>query len=95
MLTLADVTVTYTNGVTASQPTSLSFEKGRFVALIEPSGAGKSTLLRCLNGLARPTHGDVLANVDLFKEMKLIVPAGTPEEAPAARFAAYASRTSR
>lgn len=62
MLTLANVTVTYANGVTALQPTSLSFEKGRFVALIGPSGAGKSTLLRCLNGLARPTHGDVLAD---------------------------------
>ncbi len=29
--------------------------------LIGPSGAGKSTLLRCLNGLVRPTRGDVFA----------------------------------
>jgi phosphonate transport system ATP-binding protein len=27
--------------------------------LLGPSGAGKSTLLRCLNGLVRPTQGDI------------------------------------
>ncbi|MGE0094372.1 MAG: phosphonate ABC transporter ATP-binding protein [Alphaproteobacteria bacterium] len=61
MLKLENVAVTYNNGVVALQPTSLSFEQGRFVALIGPSGAGKSTLLRCLNGLVQPTQGDVLA----------------------------------
>lgn len=61
-LILENVAVTYANGVAALQPTSLSFEQGRFVVLIGPSGAGKSTLLRCLNGLVRPTNGDVLAD---------------------------------
>lgn len=31
-----------------------------------------------------------MADVELFKEMKLIVPAGMPEGTSAARFAAYA-----
>lgn len=62
MLKLDNVAVTYANGVAALQPTSLSFEQGLFVALIGPSGAGKSTLLRCLNGLVRPTQGNVLAD---------------------------------
>lgn len=61
VLKLENVAVTYANGITALQSTNLSFEQGRFVALIGPSGAGKSTLLRCLNGLVRPTQGDVLA----------------------------------
>src|SRR5580700_7293206 len=40
---LADVTVT--------------FERGRFTAVMGPSGSGKSTLMHCLAGLDRPTSG--------------------------------------
>lgn len=56
---LTDVTVTYANGVTAVSDISSRFEPGSFTVLLGPSGAGKSTLLRCLNGLVRPTRGDV------------------------------------
>ena len=59
MVILNDVSVTYPNGLTALNPTSLAFEKGRFTVLLGPSGAGKSTLLRTLNGLVRPTEGQV------------------------------------
>jgi phosphonate transport system ATP-binding protein len=59
MLRLQDVAVTYSNGVRAVLPTSLSVAKGQFVVLLGPSGGGKSTLLRCLNGLVKPTKGDV------------------------------------
>ena len=40
---LADVTVT--------------FERGRFTAVMGPSGSGKSTLMHCMAGLDRPTSG--------------------------------------
>lgn len=53
------VAVRYANGTQALQPTSLSFEAGRFTVLLGASGAGKSTLLRCLNGLVQPTGGQV------------------------------------
>jgi len=59
VLTLQNVAVTYANGVAALAPTSLSLAKGRFVVLLGPSGAGKSTLLRCMNGLVKPSQGDV------------------------------------
>lgn len=40
-------------------PTSLSVEKGEILAVIGPSGAGKSTLLRLLDGLEKPTAGEI------------------------------------
>lgn len=39
-----------------------SMHKGEIVAIIGPSGSGKSTLLRCINGLAKPTSGEVILN---------------------------------
>lgn len=59
MLSVTDVEVTYPNGVRALAETRTSFERGKFIVLLGTSGAGKSTLLRCLNGLVRPTKGDV------------------------------------
>ena len=38
---------------------SLSFEPGRFTAIMGPSGSGKSTLLHCLAGLDSLTEGAV------------------------------------
>lgn len=59
MLSLQNVTVRYGNGVVALQPTTAVFQRGKFIVLLGTSGAGKSTLLRSLNGLVRPTSGDV------------------------------------
>ncbi|SHN63072.1 phosphonate ABC transporter ATP-binding protein [Bradyrhizobium erythrophlei] len=59
MLQLHYVAMTFPNGVRAVLPISLSVPKGQFLVLLGPSGAGKSTLLRCLNGLLKPTQGDV------------------------------------
>ncbi len=62
MLRLHNVAMTYPNGVAAVMPTNISVPKGQFLVLLGPSGAGKSTLLRCLNGLVRPTQGDVIVD---------------------------------
>lgn len=59
MLRLVNVEVVYGSGVAALAPTSLEIGEGRFTVLLGSSGAGKSTLLRSLNGLVRPTSGDV------------------------------------
>ncbi|MGE4188167.1 MAG: phosphonate ABC transporter ATP-binding protein [Hyphomicrobiaceae bacterium] len=60
MLFVNDIEVTYPNGVAALRKTKVSFGRGKFVVLLGTSGAGKSTLLRALNGLVRPTKGDVV-----------------------------------
>jgi putative ABC transport system ATP-binding protein len=38
----------------------VTFEQGRFTAVMGPSGSGKSTLMHCLSGLDRPTSGRCL-----------------------------------
>ena len=37
----------------------LSFREGESVALIGANGSGKTTLIRCINGLLKPSEGDV------------------------------------
>jgi putative ABC transport system ATP-binding protein len=36
---------------------TVTFERGRFTAVMGPSGSGKSTLMQCMAGLDRPTSG--------------------------------------
>jgi putative ABC transport system ATP-binding protein len=37
---------------------TVTFERGRFTAVMGPSGSGKSTLMHCMAGLDRPTSGE-------------------------------------
>ena len=45
--------------VRALADVSVSFDRGRFTAVMGPSGSGKSTLMHCMAGLDRPTGGQV------------------------------------
>ncbi len=58
---------------TAMQEVSLTVEKGDFVGVIGHTGSGKSTLVQHLNGLLRPTAGQVLLDgKDIWEEPKKI-----------------------
>lgn len=51
---------------------SFQIPKGRFVAIIGHTGSGKSTLIQHLNGLIRPTEGEVMVgDFHLTRENKL------------------------
>jgi NitT/TauT family transport system ATP-binding protein len=39
---------------------SMTVEDGEFLCVVGPSGCGKTTLLKCIAGLLRPSHGQVL-----------------------------------
>lgn len=45
---------------TAVNNVSLSIEKGEFIGIMGHTGSGKSTLVQMLNGLMKPTSGQVL-----------------------------------
>lgn len=59
MITVDSVSFEYPTGVRALNNVSLSIAEGERLALVGQNGAGKSTLSRLLNGLLKPTSGDV------------------------------------
>lgn len=58
---------------TAVENVSISIEQGEFLGVIGHTGSGKSTLIQMLNGLIRPTGGQVLLDGrDIWEEPKKI-----------------------
>lgn len=52
---------------------NLSIEKGEFIGIIGHTGSGKSTLVQMLNGLIKPTSGQVLLDgTDIWEKPKEI-----------------------
>jgi cobalt transport protein ATP-binding subunit len=59
VIELRDVSFRYPDGHPALVDLSLRIEAGERVAVLGPNGAGKSTLCLHLNGILRPTAGEV------------------------------------
>ena len=77
LLELKDLSFTYGIGTAfeeqAVKNVSLSVEKGEFIGIIGHTGSGKSTLIQMLNGLIRPTSGQVLLDgKDIWEKPKQI-----------------------
>ena len=68
-----DLTHIYSSGTpfehTALDHVSFSMERGEFIGVIGHTGSGKSTLMQHMNGLLKPTSGQILFDgVDLWKD---------------------------
>lgn len=77
ILELKDLSFVYGQGTPfekrAVDGVSLSIEQGEFVGIIGHTGSGKSTLVQMLNGLIKPTSGQViLEGKDIWENPKEI-----------------------
>lgn len=59
-LSLRNVSFAYSNGVKALNNISFTINPGELVALIGRNGAGKTTITKIINGLLKPTEGNVI-----------------------------------
>lgn len=59
IVSLKQISKTFSNGTVALREMSLDINQGEFVTLLGPSGCGKSTVLRIVTSLTGPTTGRV------------------------------------
>jgi cobalt/nickel transport system ATP-binding protein len=59
LLAVRGLEYVYPGGVTALRGLDLRIEQGRKLAILGPNGSGKTTLLLHLNGLCKPTRGEI------------------------------------
>ena len=76
ILETKNLTHTYGEGTPfrsdALQSVNLSIAQGEFVGIIGHTGSGKSTLIQHLNGLLKPTSGQVLlGGRDIWSDKKI------------------------
>lgn len=51
---------------------SFSIDKGEFVTVLGSSGSGKTTTLKMINGLEKPTKGEIVVNQQNLKDCNLV-----------------------
>ena len=61
-ISVIDLDFVYPDGTKALMDINLEISKGEFIALIGQNGSGKTTLSKCLNGLYKPTSGDIIVD---------------------------------
>ena len=59
LLEVEDLTHRYPDGTEALSGVSCAIRRGEFVAILGQNGSGKTTLVKHLNGILRPTAGDI------------------------------------
>lgn len=58
-ITLKDISFVYSGDFLAVDNINMEIEKGESVAIVGQNGAGKTTTVKMMNGLLKPTKGDV------------------------------------
>lgn len=60
LVQLRNLTKSYGKGQPAVDNLNLNLESGRIIGLLGPNGSGKTTVIKMINGLLKPTKGEVL-----------------------------------
>ncbi|MFX1479556.1 MAG: energy-coupling factor ABC transporter ATP-binding protein [Promethearchaeota archaeon] len=67
LIIIKDLDYIYPNGTVALKDVNIMIQRGEMLAIMGKNGAGKTTLIRTLNGLIRPTRGDIFINKENIK----------------------------
>ncbi len=59
LIIIKDLSYTYPDGTQALKKINITIRRGESIAIMGKNGAGKTTLIRTLNGLIRPTRGNI------------------------------------
>lgn len=70
IITMEDVSVTYSNGIHAVNHLSMQIEKGEFVFIVGRSGSGKSTLIKLLLREIKAEQGEIYVNGSRLNKLK-------------------------
>ena len=62
----------YPDGTRALNGINLDIKKREFIAFIGQNGSGKTTLSKCLNGLFKPTQGEVIVDGLVSKDTSIV-----------------------
>ncbi|MFX1552354.1 MAG: energy-coupling factor ABC transporter ATP-binding protein [Promethearchaeota archaeon] len=68
---IRDIEYTYPNGTVAFKEINLNIFKGELIGIMGKNGAGKTSLIRTLNGLIRPTRGNIYINNENIKSKSI------------------------
>ncbi|MBB5573607.1 MULTISPECIES: ABC transporter ATP-binding protein [Rhizobium] len=71
IISIRNLTKTYSNGFQALKGVDLDVEKGEILALLGPNGAGKTTMISIVCGITNPSGGTVtVGGHDVVKEFR-------------------------
>ena len=71
VIIIDNVDYTYPNGTTALKKIDLNIYKGEILGIMGMNGAGKTTLIRTLNGLIKPSRGNIYINGENIKSKSI------------------------
>ena len=71
LLELIDLTKSYGYGINAVDHVSVSLPRGKIIGLLGPNGSGKTTMIKMINGILRPTSGEIrISGMEVGPETK-------------------------